>query len=871
MPTEAFLPVSLEDEISESYGRYARYTILHRAIPDVRDGLKPVQRRIVYAKYQSGNLPDRAYRKCAKTVGDVMGNFHPHGDQSIYDALVRLAQPWKMLYPLVDGHGNFGSMDDDPPAAMRYTDSRLAPVALTLLQDIEKDTVPFALNFDQSAKEPVVLPSRFPNLLVNGCSGLSTGFATEIPPHNLGEVLDAAIELSRRPDLTTASLLQIVRGPDFPTGGIVVNAADLLELYEKGRGRIVLRARARVEAASKQAPPQIVIDQIPFGVVKSNLVAELDQIRLGALVRGVTDVRDESDRDGLRIVVELERTADAEGILNYFFKKTGLQVGVPVQMVAIAQGAPRQMGLKEVLARFLDHRREVVLRRSRFELEASRKRLHEVDGLIQAIEILDDVISLIRSSRDRAEAKTRLVAVLEFSEAQAETILELRLHRLTSLQIEKLRREAEELEKTIARLEAILSDERQLVKVIRAELRELRNQFGRERVTQITDAEARVEVALTVTVPPQKVNVALTTEGYIKRCSPRAEQDPEKAGVRPGDTLRWVVESNTTHRLLLFTAEGACHNLGVHTLPEARWGDTGSALVNITDLRAGQRVVGCFSVETFEPGWLVTLVTAQGRVKRTPISEFETTRSTGILAIKLGDGDEVVRALVTRASGQLLLVTSEGQAIRFVLEEVTEQMRAAAGVRGITLEDRDRVVEALYVEHPRAQSVVVFTEQGKGKRTPLEAYPVQGRGGKGTQTIKRLARAGHVVAAAALVDMEDEPWWVATSSGRILPLAPTQVTMTARDGNAYRLLDLESGELLLHQAVHLQRRSQMLADREAEALARAAAAAVQPQTGVLQSGRNGGHASARGANGGSREDIPPDAEQLGLYDRRPPS
>jgi topoisomerase-4 subunit A len=867
MSTEAVLPVSLEDEISESYGRYARYTILHRAIPDARDGLKPVQRRIVFAKYQSGNLPDRPHRKCAKTVGDVMGNYHPHGDQSIYDALVRLAQPWKMRYPLVDGHGNFGSMDDDPPAAMRYTESRLAPVALTLLQDIEKDTVAFVPNFDRSTKEPAVLPTRFPNLLVNGCSGLSTGFATEVPPHNLAEVLDAAIALLKRPDLSTSRLMHWVRGPDFPTGGIVVNAADLPDLYERGRGRILLRARTRVEAAARQTPPQIVIEQIPFGVIKSQLVAELDQIRLGGLVRGVADVRDESDRDGLRIVVELERGSDAEGILNYLFKKTSLQVSIPVQMVAIAQGAPRQMGLRELLQRFLDHRRDVVLRRSKFELAASRKRLHEVDGLIQAIEILDDVIALIRSSRDRGQARARLVADLEFTELQADTILELRLHRLTSLQVEKLRREACDLEKSIARLEAVLSDEQTLLKVVRTELREIRHQFASERLTEIADRSTRVEVALTVTVPPQRVVVALTSEGYLKRCHPRGEQDPEKAGVRPGDVLRWVVESNTTHRLLLFTGEGTCHNLGVHTLPEARWSDTGSALVNLTDFRAGQRIVGIASVERFDPGSFVTLVTALGKVKRTPIPEFDTTRSVGIVAMRLSDGDEVVRVLITGAGAQLVLVTQQGQAIRFALDEVAEQMRVAAGVRGITLDEADRVVEAVALPEASDRSLVVFTEQGRAKRTPVQAYPLQARGGKGTQTIRRLARMGHRLVTAALVEMEDEPWWVATSTGRILALTPAEVTTTARDGNAYRLVDLEPGESLVHQAVHLQRRSLLLAEREAEEADRAAAT----QSGgseTLRGRSNGGPLNARDAGGnGSRSGSELRRPgQLGLYD-----
>jgi topoisomerase IV subunit A len=861
-PTDSVLPVTLEDEISESYGRYARYTILHRAIPDVRDGLKPVQRRIIYAKYQSSNLPDRPYRKCAKTVGDVMGNYHPHGDQSIYDALVRMAQPWKMAYPLVDGHGNFGSMDDDPPAAMRYTESRLAPAALTLLADIEKSTVPFAPNFDQSIREPLVLPARLPNLLVNGVSGLSTGFATEIPPHNLAEVLDAAIALSKRPELTSRALMQHVQGPDFPTGGIVINGADLPEIYEKGRGRLQLRGRARLEPATKSSPGLIVIDQIPYGVVKSNLVAQLDALRIAGSVRGVSDVRDESDRDGLRVVVELERSADAEGILNYFYKKTDLQVGLQVQMVAISEGAPRQLGLAEILRQFLGHRREVVTRRSRFELEAARKRLHEVEGLIQAIEILDEVIALIRSSRDRAEARSRLVAELGFSEVQADTILELRLHRLTSLQIHKLEQEAEQLGRSITRLEAILGDERELVKVIRGELRELRAAYARERLTQISNVEARVEVALTVTVPPQDVLVALTAEGYIKRSSPRAELDPQAAGVRPGDALRWVVESNTMHRLLLFSSAGNCHSLPVHELPETRWGDTGSALVNITDLRPGQRVVGCFSVDGFDPGRFVTMVTASGKVKRTALGEFDTSRTAGILASKLAEGDELVRVLLTGDGGELLLVTEEGSAIRFDLAEVPEQGRAAAGVRGIVPEQGDRVAEALYLLDPPAQaSIAVLTELGKGKQTPLDGYPTQGRGGRGAMTIRRLARAGHRLVVAALVGAEEQAWWLCTSSGRILLVTPAQVTTTARDGNAHRVVDLEPGETLTHQAVHLPARTPRSAAGQAASTAGGPAPARRlpgPAASAQPGGRIPGNGNGRPSGSAGR--------QLGLYE-----
>ncbi len=813
---DRIIPVSLEDEMSESYGRYARYTILSRAIPDVRDGLKPVQRRIIYAKYEARNLDDRPYRKCAKTVGDVMGNYHPHGDQSIYDALVRMAQWWKMGHPLVDGHGNFGSMDDDPPAAMRYTESRLAPLARTLLQDIEKQTVPFAPNFDQSQEEPTVLPSRLPNLLINGCSGVSTGFATEVPPHNLRETMEAALLLSRKPGATTHELCQIVPGPDFPTGGIIVNGSDLEKMYERGKGKVILRAKTRIEPRPKTGGKRIVVDELPYGVIKSNLVAQLDQERLSSGVQGISDVRDESDREGLRIVIDLDKGAHADGILNYLLKKTHLQVSLNVQMMAIARGAPRQLRIREILECFLDHRREVITRRSAHDLEASQKRLHQVEGLIRALDLLDEVIVLIRSSRDRGEAHRRLIAELEFSAEQADAILELRLHRLTNLQLQRLLKEQGELNQQIERLNEILQVPRTLERLLRSELREVIKKHARERRTEITDAATKPPVSLSVTVPRQRIRLALTEEGYLKRCSLRGEPDPTTAGARPGDFLRWTSEAWSTDRLLLFLDDGTYAALRVHELPEARWSERGTALVNLTSVRNGQKVVGCLPISSFEDEGLIALATHLGKIKLTSLKTFQTTRSTCIAALRLADDDKLVKAMPAKHSGDLLLVTFQGMAIRFPASDVPVQGRAASGVKGIALAPDDHVVELLHAPMDSATEITIFTTTGRGKRTPLKAYPVQSRGGRGTRTVKRLMRRAHQIAAAALAPSEAEAWWICTSSGQISFLRSNEIPPSSRDGNVSGILKLEPGETFSHCAVD-PRRCKTSSDPERDA------------------------------------------------------
>jgi topoisomerase-4 subunit A len=734
---EQFLPAFLEEVVGDRFGRYSKYIIQDRAIPDVRDGLKPVQRRILYAMYEAGNTPDRPYRKSAKTVGDVMGNYHPHGDASIYEGMVRMAQPWKMGHVLIDGHGNWGSLDDDPPAAMRYTEARLSPIAMEMLRDIDKRTVPFKDNFDNTAKEPVVLPSRFPNLLVNGVSGISSGFATEIPPHNLREVIDACIAVMEDPDISLERLLGIVKGPDFPTGGIIMGEDGIREAYATGRGRIYIRARTAIEEL-RGGRKQIVITEIPYQVVKSRLVTAMETIRLEKKVDGIAEVRDESGRNGLRIVVELKKDADAEGILAYLLKKTDLQITYNFNMVAIVRKAPRQLGLKEMLTAYIDHQKEVVSNRSQFELEKAEDRREVLEGLVKALNIVDDVIATIRASKNRQDAQQNLIAKFGFTERQADAILTLQLYRLTNLEMTQLTKELRETEKRIAYLKSILASEKKLLGVIREELLEIREKYGVDRRSDIRGEVEELKVGLEVMVASEDVLVTLSQEGYIKRTSllsfTRSGGDIESSGVKEGDVVCHVLDVNTLDQLLLFTRKGSYFLLPVHQIPEFKWKDTGTALVNVVPIPKDDAVVSIVPVKDFGREDLSLLfVTKRGQVKRTPLKDYQTTRTGPVAAIRLADGDEVVQVLPSDGKRQLLLVTKLGMSIRFEESEVSAMGRVAAGVRGIALKEGDEVAAALLVEGEEGE-VVVVTDLGWAKRSLLLDYPVQGRGGRGLAT-----------------------------------------------------------------------------------------------------------------------------------------
>ncbi|MNO12255.1 DNA topoisomerase 4 subunit A [compost metagenome] len=736
---ENFLPAFLEEVVGDRFGRYSKYIIQDRAIPDVRDGLKPVQRRILYAMYDSGNTPDKPYRKSAKTVGDVMGNYHPHGDSSIYEGMVRMAQPWKMGHVLVDGHGNWGSQDDDPAAAMRYTEARLSPIAMELLRDIEKRTVPFKDNFDNTAMEPVVLPSRFPNLLVNGVSGISAGFATEIPPHNLREVIDACIAVMENPELSLEDIRNFVKGPDFPTGGIIMGEEGIRDAYESGKGRIYLRSKTEIETL-RGGKQQIVVTEIPYQVVKSRLVTSMENIRLEKKVDGIAEVRDESGRNGLRIVVELKKDADAAGILAYLLKKTDLQVTYNFNMVAIVNKAPRQLGLKAMLHAYIEHQREVVTHRTQFELEKMEDRAHVLEGLVKALNILDEVIAAIKASKNRQDAQNNLQWMFGFTERQADSILTLQLYRLTNLEITSLQKELDDILKKISVLRGILDSDKKLVAVIKKELLEIRDKYGIDRRSEIQGEVEELKVNLEVLVAQEDVLVTLSNEGYIKRTSmlsfTRSGGERTGSGVKEGDYIKYILDVDTLENILIFTQRGQYFLLPVHQIPEFKWKDNGTAIVNVIPMAKEDRIVSAIPVKSFEEsGPSLVFVTKRGQVKRTELKDYETKRSNAVAACKVADGDEVISVTVSQNNQEITLITAQGMAIRFNEQEVNSMGRVSAGVRGISLKDDDEVIAALWVEGEEGE-ILVVSDLGYAKRSLLLDYPQQSRGGKGVQTFE---------------------------------------------------------------------------------------------------------------------------------------
>ncbi len=813
---------NFEEELGISFGRYARATILARALPDVRDGLKPVQRRIVYSMYLNGNGPNARYRKSAKTVGDVMGTFHPHGDQSIYDALVRLAQDWKMREPLVDGHGNFGSIDDDPPAAMRYTEARLGPISLELIRDIQKDTVLFQPNFDDNDREPTVLPSRFPNLLVNGSSGVSTGFSTDIPPHNMTEVINAVVALIDDSEITLGKLMRIIKGPDYPTGGIMMGMDGLRKAYETGKGRIVLRGKTDVETR-RDGRKRIVITEIPYGVIKSNLVRAIERLRTDKVVQGIKDVRDETDREGLRIVVDLGRGIEADPVLAYLYKKTDLQVYQHIQMVAISQQMPKLMSLREILDAYIEHQQDVVLRRSAYDLNRAEKRLHLVEGLIKAVDILDEVIATIRAAHDRAEAHQHLMAKFQFTDEQAKEILDLRLHRLTGLQLLQLQEEQKSLTAEIKKLKKVLKSRSVLMETIKTEMIEIRDAYKSKRRTKIGAKEepAPTKIDVTVTVKEQPVVVGVSHDGYIKRSVlasfEKSGGDAESSGVKEGDSIRWVLQTNTLHRIVLFTAAGQAYTIPVHQVPEEKWGDVGSALVNVVGIEKTDRVIHAMSVENFDKTSAIAFVTKGAMIKRTLLKEFNTTRTAGVLAQKLGSDDEVIRVIPCSttapqtteeanesAEGQFMVTTREGMCIRFEASKVSQQGRTAGGVRAIKLLPKDHVVDALWVPFDRNGEIAIVTEEGRAKRTELSEYPIQNRGGRGVRTVRKRNRMPHRITAMLeweIPTLHQQRIRTVLSDGTETVLPASEISNAMRDGNGYEYIPVKRGQSVL--AVHL--------------------------------------------------------------------
>ncbi|SFP97675.1 DNA topoisomerase IV subunit A [Salibacterium halotolerans] len=766
---EKHLDLPLEDVLGDRFGRYSKYIIQERALPDARDGLKPVQRRILYAMLQDGNTADKPFRKAAKTVGNVIGNYHPHGDSSVYEAMVRMSQDWKGRHPLVEMHGNNGSIDGDPPAAMRYTEARLSSISAEMLQDIEKNTVEYIPNFDDSIEEPVVLPAMYPNLLVNGSTGISSGYATDIPPHQLGEVIDAALMEINNPDCTVDDLMTVMKGPDFPTGGIIQGTDGIKKAYETGRGKVVVRSKTEMETL-KGGRKQIAVTELPYEVVKSNLVKRMDEIRFDKKVDGIAEVRDDTDRTGLRIVIELKKEADPQGVLNYLYKNTDLQVSYSFNMVAIHNKTPQLLGLKQLLEAYISHQKEVVTNRSRYELDKAERRQHIVEGLKKAISILDEVIEIIRGSNDKKDAKTNLTASFDFTEQQAEAIVTLQLYRLTNTDITTLEKEAEDLDKQIKKLRGILDSESKLLKVIKDKLAYVKKTYNDERRSVIEAEIEELKIDLEVMVPAENVIVSATKEGYIKRTSYRSysASNEEPPGMKETDDLLYAAERNTTDTLLLFTAKGQYIYMPVHELADIRWKDNGQHIGNIVPLEADDSLVRVIAVSEFTDDRYLTFFTKNGMVKKTVLSAYQAQRySRALVAVKLKDSDKLINVDVTDGSNELFIATNFGYGLRFAEDEVTAVGQRAAGVKGIDLKAGDSVVNGFSLSSDGPFEAVVVTHRGAVKKMPLKEFDTSSRAKRGLVMLRELKQNPHLISSLQPWDGKESGLRIQTETGSV--------------------------------------------------------------------------------------------------------
>lgn len=807
--------MSLEDIMGERFGRYSKYIIQERALPDIRDGLKPVQRRILYSMNKDGNTFDKGYRKSAKSVGNIMGNFHPHGDSSIYDAMVRMSQDWKNREILVEMHGNNGSMDGDPPAAMRYTEARLSEIAGYLLADIEKKTVPFAWNFDDTEKEPTVLPAAFPNLLVNGATGISAGYATDIPPHNLAEVIDAVVYMIDHPTAKLEKLMEFLPGPDFPTGAIIQGADEIKKAYETGKGRVVVRSRCDIEQL-KGGKKQIIVTEIPYEVNKAVLVKKIDDVRVNNKVPGIAEVRDESDRTGLRIAIELKKDSDEQTILNYLYKYTDLQINYNFNMVAIDNFTPRQVGLQKILSSYIAHRREIIIARSKFDKEKAEKRLHIVEGLIRVISILDEVIALIRASENKSDAKQNLKISYDFSEEQAEAIVTLQLYRLTNTDIVTLENEEAALREQIQTLAAIIGDERTMFNLMKKELREVKKQFGNPRLSELQVQAETIEIDTASLIVEEETFVSVTKAGYIKRTSPRSfnASTLEEMGKRDDDQLIFLQNAKTTQHLLLFTNLGNVIYRPVHELTDIRWKDIGEHLSQtLMNFDTNEEVIFAELVENFDEGTYFA-VTKFGQIKRVERKEFapwRTYKSKSTKYAKLKDDEDVVITVSPVVLDDIMLITEKGYALRFNIEEVPVIGAKAAGVKVVNLKDDDVVVAAFI---SNTSSFYLLTQRGSLKRMATEEIPVTSRAKRGLQVLRELKAKPHRVFVAGPVltvqgdfdlftsQVEEQTngqvLHVLSNTGKSYDIDVTQLSFSERTSNGSFISDTISNEEVSH-------------------------------------------------------------------------
>ncbi|AJF05295.1 DNA gyrase subunit A [Geoalkalibacter subterraneus] len=792
--------VNIEDEMRKSYMDYAMSVIIGRALPDVRDGLKPVHRRVLFAMHDLGNEWNKPYKKSARVVGDVIGKYHPHGDSAVYDTIVRMAQDFSMRHPLVDGQGNFGSIDGDSAAAMRYTEVRMARLASELLADIEKETVDHGLNYDESLSEPLVLPAKFPNLLVNGSEGIAVGMATKIPPHNLGEVIDGLVAIIDDPRLQIEELIEKIPGPDFPTAGFIFGVEGIREAYRNGRGIIHMRARALVEVDKRTGREAIIITEIPYQVNKARLIEKIADLVKEKKIEGISDLRDESDRDGMRIVIELKRDTIPAVILNQLYKMTAMQSSFGIIMLAIVNGQPQILDLRRLLDLFIDHRKEVVTRRCIFDLKKAEARAHVLEGLKIALENLDEVIAIIKGSSNSGEAKERLIARFQFSDIQAQAILDMRLHRLTGLERDKIMAEYQEVLALIARLKEILASEVEILKIIRAELIEVKEKFANPRRTEIVARTG--ELSLEDLIVEEDMVVTVSHSGYIKRNAVslyRAQRrgGKGKTGMRPKDEdfVERLFIASTHSNVLFFTDQGKVYWLKVHEIPQGGRASRGKAIVNLLNLAPGEKVMTVLPVKDFVPGKYILTATQNGIVKKTDLMAYSNPRAGGIIALTIDEGDRLIAARLTDGDMDILLASRNGKSIRFHETDVRSMGRTARGVRGMALEGDDLVIGMETVTESTAATLVTVTENGYGKRTSLDEYRVQSRGGKGIITIKASERNGKVVDIKLCE--EDSDLMFITDRGKVLRTSVGHLSIIGRNTQGVRLMVLEPDERIV--------------------------------------------------------------------------
>ncbi len=795
-------PLPIEHEMKHSFISYAMAVIINRALPDVRDGLKPVHRRILYSMDELGLQPDKPFRKSARIVGDVLGKYHPHGDSSVYDAMVRLAQDFNTRYPLVEGHGNFGSVDGDSAAAMRYTEARFSKLAAEMMADIEKNTVDFVPNFDETLLQPSVLPSRFPNLLVNGSGGIAVGMATNIPPHNLTETIDALCYLIDNPDATVDELMEHIPGPDFPTGGVIMGRSGIASAYHTGRGRIVVRAKAEIEQLP-QNKSRIIVTEIPYQVNKARLVERIAELIHDKKIEGISDLRDETDRTGMRIVIDLKKDVNANVILNQLYKHTAMQDTFGVITIALVDGEPKILTLREMLVHYLAHQKAVVTRRTQYDLERAQERLHLLEGLIKALDNIDEIVDLIKTSPNGPEAKARLMTRFDFSEKQAQAILDMRLQRLTGLEREKILAEFDELTKTVAYLMSILADEKLLLSIIRDEALEIKRKYGDKRRTEITDIIEDID--MDDIIQEEEMCVTLTRFGYIKRLSSDTYRAQNRGGrgvmgqgTREEDFVEHLFVTSTHAHILFFTNFGRAFKIKCYVIPEAGRAAKGTAIVNLLQLSGGERITAMFPVTKGDEGEYLVMATKLGVIKKTSLSDFDNIRKGGLIAQNLREGDELIAVELSGGKDEFMLATSKGKCIRFDENDVRAMGRNATGVKSISLGEEDFVVDLLKVV-PGAD-ILTVTENGMGKRTPEDAYRGQKRGGKGIIAMQITEKTGDLCGIAMVTG--DEDLLLIRDDGMVIRMPVEQISQLASRGTqGVRLMRADGGTRVVSIAI----------------------------------------------------------------------